>query len=171
MDTIAGYREGLRWAYELLEMVIADVTPEMAHATPPGLANPLAAIYAHAIVDLDIIPHFLLQGKPGLLQTTWAGQTGISDPQWQMTLEWARTVRVDLPTARVYAKAAHEAADAYISSLTDADLAREVDLTGVGLGVRPLSWCLTALVISHINNMIGEISVLKGIQGAKGYPF
>jgi hypothetical protein len=26
-------------------------------------------------------------------------------------------------------------------------------------------------VVSHMNNMIGESAVLKGIQGAKGYPW
>ena len=171
MDLISTYREGLEWAFELLEMVMADVTPELAHATPPGIANPLAAIYAHAVVDLDMIPTYLFQGKPPLFQTTWAGKTGISDPQWQATYEWARSVQVDFPTARTYAQAAYQNADAYLSSLSERDLYREIDLTGVGLGVRQLSWCISALVISHLNNMIGEISVLKGIQGVKGYPF
>lgn len=171
MDTISSYREGLRWAYELLEMVMADVTPEVAHATPPGIANPLAAIYAHAILDLDMIPSFILQRKLPLYQTSWKGKTGISDPQWQMSFEWARSVKVDLPAAREYGKAAYEKADAYIAKFTEADLARELDLTAAGLGKRPMSWCLSALVLSHLNNMIGEISVLKGIQGVKGYPF
>ena len=171
MNTISSYREGLRWAYELLEMVMADVTPELAHATPPGIANPLAAIYAHAVVDLDIIPNYLLQGKPALYQSAWAGKTGISDPQWQMTFDWARSVQVDLPAARAYAKAAYESTDAYLASLSDSDLNKEIDLTNVGFGLRSLSWCLNALVISHLNNMIGEVSVLKGIQGVKGYPF
>ncbi len=171
MNAVSSYREGLRWAYELLEMVMADVTPEQAHATPPGIANPLGAIYAHAIIDLDLIPHNLFQGKPGLFQTTWAGKTGISDPQWQMTLDWARRVEVDLPALQAYAKAAFESADAYLASLRDDDLEGEVDLTGVGFGMQKLSWCLSALVIGHLNNMAGEISVLKGIQGVKGYPF
>jgi hypothetical protein len=34
-----------------------------------------------------------------------------------------------------------------------------------------VAWVLSALVISHMNNMIGESAVLKGIQGAKGYPW
>lgn len=171
MDTISSYREGLRWAYEMLEMVMVDVTPELAHAIPPGIANPLAAIYAHAILDLDVIPSFILQRKLPLYQGAWKGKTGISDPQWQMSFEWARTVQVDLPVARQYGKAAYEKADEYISKFSESDMIRELDLTAAGLGKRPLSWCLSALVLSHLNNMIGEISVLKGIQGVKGYPF
>jgi hypothetical protein len=80
-------------------------------------------------------------------------------------------VQVDLVTARVYGQAAFESADTYLATLSEKDLARAIDLTGVGLGVRPLSWCVSALVLSHLNNMVGEISVLKGIHGAKGYPF
>jgi len=30
---------------------------------------------------------------------------------------------------------------------------------------------LNLLVLNHIGTETGEISVLKGIQGAKGYPF
>ena len=171
MDAISTHREALRWAYDLLTMVMADVTPELAQTTPPGIANPLAAIYAHAVLDLDMIPSFILQQKLPLYQSTWKGKTGISNPQWQMSFEWARSVQVDLPAAREFAQAAYEKADEYLTSFTDTDLAREIDLTEVGLGKRSLNWCISALVISHLNNMIGEISVLKGIQGVKGYPF
>jgi hypothetical protein len=171
MNAIETHREGLRWAYELLEMVMDGVTGELAHANPPGIANPLAATYAHALVDLDVIPNLLLQGNPPLYETAWKDKTGISDPQWQSDLEWARRVRVDLPAAREYGKAAYRSADAYIAALNEADLTREVDLTANGLGVQTVSWCLTALVVAHLNNMAGEISVLKGIRGEKGYPF
>lgn len=171
MNAIEVHREGVRWGYELLEMVVQDVTDEIAYARPPGTANPIAATYAHAITGLDSIPARLLQGKQPLYETTWEDRTGISEPQQHQDSEWARRVRVDLDAARAYGQAAYEATDAYIAGLTDADLAREIDLTAFGLGVRTVSWCLTALVTGHLNNMAGEISVLKGIQGLPGYPF
>lgn len=171
MKAIDIHREALRWAYELLEMTMADVTTELAHAAPPGVANPLAATYAHALSDLDVIPNHLLQGKPIRFETDWKDKTGISEPQWFSDAEWAGRVKVDLTAARQYGKAMYENADAYIASLTEEDLAREVDLSFVGLGTRSVSWCLTALITSHLNNMAGEISVLKGIQGLRGYPF
>jgi len=60
--------------------------------------------------------------------------------------------------------------------LSDADLERELDLTGVGFGTRKLGWMLNLLILNHlilnhIGTETGEISALKGIQGAKGYPF
>jgi len=55
--------------------------------------------------------------------------------------------------------------------LKESDLDRQVDISNLGFGVKPLAWVLTALVVSHTNAMIGELSCLKGLQGAKGYPF
>ena len=54
--------------------------------------------------------------------------------------------------------------------MSDADLERELDLSAVGFGTRKLGWMLNLLVLNHIGTETGEISVLKGIQGAKGYP-
>jgi len=31
MDALSPLKEGIQWAHELLEMVMADVTPEQAH--------------------------------------------------------------------------------------------------------------------------------------------
>lgn len=54
--------------------------------------------------------------------------------------------------------------------LTDEDLARVLDLTSVGFGQMTVGTLLNRMVLGHIDNMTGEISVLKGLQGAKGYP-
>lgn len=171
MNIIDSHREAFKWAYELLEMTMADVTPEQAHWTPPGIANPLGAVYAHAVCELDAIIHVLLQGIEPLFASTWVARTGISEPQWLANFDWARNLKIDLRAAREYAKAVYIDADAYIASLSERDLDRKVDLSAQSLGIPTVNWCLNALVISHINNMAGEISVLKGLQGTKGYPF
>ena len=171
MNAISVLQEGAQWAHEFLEMVTADVTPEQAHWCPPGIANPLGALYAHAVLAEDGVINGMLKGSAPLFASTWAGKTGVSDPQFQMTLEWAQGLKVDLPTFRQYAQAVYTATNDYLASLTDESLSRQIDLSNVGLGQKPLSWYLNALVISHLNNMIGEISCLKGLQGAKGYPF
>jgi len=48
------------------------------------------------------------------------------------------------------------------------DLARVLDLTSFGLGQMTIGTLLNRMVLGHIDNMTGEISVLKGLQGAKG---
>ncbi len=118
-----------------------------------------------------MIVHNLLQGKKPLFMTTWAGKTGVSEPTFHQSLEWTRTVKIDLAQLRKYAQAVYTAVDAYIGSLTEQDLDREIDLTDSGLGKHTLNWALHAIVIGHTHNMSGEISAAKGLQGAQGYPF
>ncbi|HLF27557.1 MAG TPA: DinB family protein [Anaerolineae bacterium] len=171
MNAIEVFREALVWTHELLEMVTADVTSEQLQSIPPGVANPLGAIYAHAIIAEDGVVNALLRGATPLFAGEWAGRTGLSDPQWSLEFERARNLKMDLPAFRPYAQAVHASAIEYVASLSEEGLDRPIDLTAQGLGRRTIGWALSALVVSHLNNMIGEISCLKGIQGVRGYPF
>jgi hypothetical protein len=44
-------------------------------------------------------------------------------------------------------------------------------MSAFGMGKMKLGGYLTGIIIGHAHNITGEISVLKGIQGLKGYPF
>jgi hypothetical protein len=171
MNGINAIREGIQWGTEILEMVMADVTDEQARWAPPGLSNPIGALYAHAYLSADGVVHGLLQGSAPLFATTWAAKTGVAAPQMQLSFDWGRGVQPDLAALRQYGQAVMEAVSAYTSKLGDDDLDREIDLSGADLGVRTVGWALNALVAGHLNNMAGEISALKGAQGLKGYPF
>ncbi len=171
MSAISTHRTAFKWATEVLEMTMADASTELAGWIPPGVAHPIGATYAHAVCGTDAIVHSMLQASRPLYAGDWAGKTGISEPRMNQTLEWARTVTVDLAAARLYAQAVYTSVDSFIGSLAEADMERELDLSSVGMGQRSLDWCLSALVTGHIHNMAGEISALKGVQGAKGYPF
>jgi len=171
MNSIDTHRAALKWAGQLMDMVTADVTEEQAHWQPPGIANALGAQYAHAICSADAVVHLFVQGKPPLFQSSWADKTGISTPQMEATQEWARSVKVDLPALHLYARAVYGAIDDYLSGLTEDDLESQRDLSEMGLGMVTVDWMLSCLLSGHINNMAGEISCLKGVQGAKGYPF
>ena len=171
MDPISYLRMDIRWGHELLERVMGDVNQAQAHWAPPGTANPLGATYAHALTSEDVLIRRFFQGQEPLLDREWKGKTGISEPQFGSDFEWARRVRVDLPAARKYAQAVYAITDQYLASLLPEDLDRTLDLSALGFGERPTAWALSALVVSHLSNMIGEAAVLKGIQGAKGYPW
>ncbi len=171
MTAIESHRTALKWATELLESVMADVTDEQMAYIPPGLANPIGALYAHAVCAADGINRGSLQGDTPLFAGPWAGRTGISEPTMFLDLAAARNLKVDLAAAREYAQAVYADIHSYVASLSDADLERDIDLSQAGLGIRSLDWCVSALITSHFNNMAGEISALKGVQGAKGYPF
>ncbi len=170
MNIASLLREQVRDANNFLQVTAADVTPEQARWLPPGVANPLGSIYAHALASQDGIVHAVLQGGAPLFASTWAGKTGISDPQLQATREWTRTVTVDLTALREYGTAVAADTDAYLASLKEEDAQRIIDLTAFGMGQPTLYWVVSRLLAAHLDNMTGEISCLKGLQGVKGYP-
>ena len=79
-----------------------------------------------------------------------------------------QTIRVDLPALHDYAKAVAESLQDWLGSLTTEDLERTLDTP---IGEYTLAQMLDLFVVWHINANCGEISALKGCQGAQGYPF
>jgi hypothetical protein len=170
MNTVSLLCEQIQQAHGFLEATMEGVTPQQAHWTPPGTANPIAATYVHAIASEDLAINMVLKAGSPLYASEWADKTGVSEVQPLTTAEWASRVRIDLPTTRGYAQAVHAATETYLATLTDEELARVLDLTSFGLGQMTVGTVLNRMVLGHIDNMTGEISVLKGIQGARGYP-
>ena len=86
MNALSYIRMEIEWAHQLLALTMADVTPEMAQAIPPGIANPLGSIFAHALLAEDgVINGLLKQGAP-LFASTWADKTGVANPQMQLSI-------------------------------------------------------------------------------------
>ena len=169
-------KDELKNARETFESTVADVTPEQLHTLPGGKALPLGAIYAHNILSEDAIMQGMIQGKAPLAATSWKDKTGVDKPMPAMDAdwsknneEWSKSVQIDLPKLREFSKAVYSATDEYVNNLKEEDLEKEIDLGAWGKNT--VVHLLYAFIIGHINNMTGEISVLKGIQGAKGYPF
>lgn len=170
MNAVAAIRQNIRWGHEILELVMADVTDAQARWTPPGLANPIGALYAHALLSDDGVINGLLKGGAPRFATL-GSQVGVAAPQGHLELAWARALQPDLAALRAYKNTVLADTEAYLDSLSDSDLDREVDLSSVGLGHKNVGWMLNALVAGHLHNMAGEISALKGVQGLRGYPF
>ena len=174
----AHIRRQLRSAHWLLEETISDVTDEMAWFAPPGKALPIGAAYVHYVTDEDLLVQALFRGVAPLQAGPWAGKTGLSEPHpapgddWPARFEaWSRRLRVDLPAFRAYAKAVYEATDAWLATLPDEGLAREVDLSMIGMGKQTVGFVLDNAMLGHAYCHCGEISSVKGLQGKKGYPF
>lgn len=169
--TTALLRTQYKDAHELLEGTMQGVTPEQAHWLPPGIANPLAASYVHVITSEDSVFGGMLKGGAPLMAGEWAGKVGLSEmPPTADWDAWARRVQVDLAALSSYAQAVYAATDEYLAGLTDEDLERPVDLSSWGMGEQTLGWLLSLMMV-HIGWHTGEIACLKGLQGAKGYPF
>ena len=174
MDSISMLRQQFQNAHGLLEGTMQGVTPEHAQWSPPGTANPLGSTYAHIVLGEDRILNGMARGAQPLLETSWAGKLGLSEPpppRGGDVAEWSRRVKVDLPALQKYAQAVYANTDQYLASLKPEDLERQVDLSAFGMGQQPLALLVGSLLLSHINNHCGEIACLKGLQGGKGYPF
>ena len=140
------------------------------------MAFPLGATYAHLIFSEDAIVQGMIQGKPTLAQASWKNKTGASlplpamDENWETAnRQWSNTVQIDLPKIREYAKAVFAATDAYVNSLKDEDLEKQIDLGS--WGKKTVAEMLYSFLTAHTNQLAGELSALKGVHGSKGYPF
>lgn len=174
MNSVELIRSGMKTAHDWFEATMADVTPEQAHWQPPGTAHPIGAVYAHAVVAEDMMVNGMLKGGEPLLATDRAGKTGISgDPQsaFSTTHEWAHSAEVDLLAAREYAAAVYAATDEYLAGLEPGDLDQPVDLSQWGMEDWSLGDFILSFGLCHVRDMMGEVAVLKGLQGGKGYPF
>jgi hypothetical protein len=167
MDALAMVRAELAHAHDWLDETIAGVTTEQLHWHPPGSANPIGAVYVHVVMDEDVLVQSEVRGEPTLASGEWAGRMGLSEPPaggagWGA---WARSVEVDFDVFAGYVRAVYKATDSWAGSLDDAELERRVAFGEGWSAVSHVLW----RVISHNHGHAGEIAVLKGLQGVRGY--
>jgi hypothetical protein len=160
--------------HNVLEGTMAGVTAEHAHWLPPGKAHPIAASFAHVAMGEDYFVRYRGQGLPAFYSSEWAGKTGFPPPPGSppappfMTDEFARTTRFHLPQLMDYGRAVFQHTEEFIRTAPDADLNRDFDWMGAKI---PFGLFLATVGAPHVANHCGEISVVKGLQGLKGYPF
>ena len=178
-EVMSFFCEQLKTAHQLLEGTMADVTVEMAHWSPAGLAHPVGANYAHVVFAEDGMVNRMLKGGAPLFWGALGGKAGVSElppmpnpqapgfPDWSA---WARRVRIDPGILRPYGQAVFASSEAYCGSLRDDDLNRSIDLSILGLGKSTLKFLLVNGLQGHALTHCGEIACLKGLQGKKGCP-
>lgn len=167
--------EGLQNAHTYMLQTMEGVTNEVASFAPGGTANPIAGTYAHLIFSEDFFTQGFLKNEKPLFETSWKNKTGISELQPTEWVEaypkWLKSVKVDIAKANEYAKAVFAETEKHVRSLSDEDLEKMVDMSSFGMGEKSVGNFIANLITGHANNIMGEVSVLKGIQGLKGYPF
>ena len=173
MSTVTLLSGSLRHAHDSFEATVVDVDVDLAHWQPGGTAHPIGSRYAHMVVTEDIGIQAGARGGAPMMATSWTGKTGIPDPEQALntTLEWAQTVQIEVEALRAYAQAVYAASDEYLATLTDDDLEQTIDLSTWELGTMTLGHFLVNYVLTHVHDIMGEISATKGVKGLKGYPF
>jgi hypothetical protein len=173
MNAIDLLKSQIQMSHQFLDGTCADVSDEQAHTVPGGTAHPIGASYAHLLLAEDVVLNMMVRGTTPLLMGEFAGKNGFQtepmDRSAESLLAWANSVKVDMPAAQEYGKAVLANTLDWVGTLSESDLDREVEAPGfpkMTVG----SW-ITLTAIVHPSNHCGEISALKGVQGAKGYPF
>ncbi len=173
MNTVELLQYSLKNALGILKQVTADLTQEQADWMPPGIANPIGGLYWHTIASIDMVVHGWGMGKDAIFQTEgWKEKVVVSsagDERKDHPPEMRETL-VNLAALREYEKVVVAVVQDWLVSLTPGDMARKVK-TPTPIGELGLAQMMETFVIWHINAHCGEISALKGCQGAKGYPF
>jgi hypothetical protein len=198
MDTIRLIQFSLGAAFDVLKQVVSDLTQEQADWLPPGTANPIGALYWHAVAYSDQLVHefcmppFRLVTQQEFLAAKQAKQDlGMGQTPLRHSAGWQEKVvlalppenpedpywdlravreglRVDLPALHGYAQATAQALQDGVASLTPEDLKRTISTP---IGDYTMDHFLELFIIWHINAHCGEISALKGCQGLQGYPW
>ena len=169
MDAVEHLRAPVLECHAWLEATMDDVSAEQAHWRPPGIANPIASVYAHVILGADVGINTMINGRQPLIVSDWKETAGLSQlPPLGEWHDWALRVRMDLDAFRDYARAVYSCWDEFLASLPAADLGRVIDLSAFGMGKRSLAQFL-AIQVEHFSGHCGEIACLKGLQGATGY--
>ncbi len=171
MNTIKLLQYSLGNALGILGQVTADLTQEQADWTPPGTANPIGGLYWHTIASMDMVVHSWGFGQAPLFQKEgWQEKVVVSSAAEERKDHppEMRETRIDLTVLREYEKIVVKATQEWLVSLTPEDLEHKVETP---IGELTLAQVVESFVVWHINAHCGEISALKGCQGARGYPF
>lgn len=170
MNAIDVLRTAFGGAHHWYQGTVAGLSAEQANTVPSGVAHPIGSQMAHILHSEDGMVG-MLSGQAPLWQSEgWGERLGLPMVMSQ-TAEAARAFRCDPAQLEAYGQAVFARTDAYLASLTEADLDQPVDLSSWGMGSMSKGQILTTMLLGNTFAHTGEISALKGTQGLKGYPF
>lgn len=161
----------LHVAHDSFSKTVADVTQEMADWPPDGLAHPIGERWAHVVQVEDWLVNGMAKGEAPLFASEWADRKGYGEFNMAASREEALAFRADVNALREYMEAVFAASESYFRTLADVDMERAIDMSFIGYGLVPFPAWASTFVIGHLHDLMGEISVLKGLLGVKGYPF
>ncbi len=79
MDTLTIVRHETKSSYAWLENIVRDISHHQANWQPPGMANSIAATYAHTLIsaDVDLNRHFC--GREPIITGQWGVRVGLHE--------------------------------------------------------------------------------------------
>ena len=170
MDFRTYLRGQLQFAHNTLEQVVDGLDGGLLHKTHPGSTSQcIAAIYAHAVLAEDGILNGMIMSRAPLFNADLASKTGVPmNPTPQQNDAWAKSIKMNLPAFREFARTVYANTDKIVADMDDATAEAIVDTP---LGKQPRQEFIGNLGVTHMWGHLGEIAALKGVDGLKGLPF
>ena len=154
--------------YEAME----GLTEEQAHWRPGDTGNHIAFIAWHYTRTVDNIVRFVLQRRPTVWMEGKWDQMFWLDSKAQgtgMTAGEAVALRIaDIPAFCKYMSGVWDETQAYLATVTEDELAKRMTIRP--LGERSLEEVLGTVLLAHGYTHLGEIWLLRGLQGLRGNP-
>jgi hypothetical protein len=153
----------------MFDQAIRDVSPEQFHFVPTGTkANSIAFTIWHYVRTEDNIVNFILQDrKPTVwIDGGWHEKFGLHKAAQGTGMSVEDAHAMDLKSVdewMPYQQGVWQATDAYLLSLDDAALDRVTKV--VPFGDIPVRRALTQVCLTHGHAHMGEICVLRVLQG------
>lgn len=168
MNGVASIKEMLGLARQYLDAAIQETDAKTLETKLPGATvGPIGEIYGHTIAGEDWAFNQLIQGKELVLTSGgWAAKLGLSPDAKDH--DWNAVAQNHMTELQQYGTAVRQATDAYLDSLSDADLDKAIDFFG---RQESMGWVIADTVLVHVAFHSGEIASLKGVMGQKGLPW
>ena len=162
-------REQFQTMHQLMDMTIADCSPEVLEKKEDGWTiNKIGSLYAHSFIAEDMMVNGMgKDGTPLLMSDGWAQKLGIEKPNPYQD-EHLADLTIDLEALREYATAIAQSTEDFLANATDEQLNKEIEGPN---GKQPFISFFSKIGLTHIAGHWGEIAALKGVQGLKGLPF
>ena len=169
MTLVDFLRGALRTQHSMLDQAVSGLTPEQVHFVPAGTtANHIGFTIWHYVRTEDNVVQFILQDRK---PTVWL-ERGLNE-RWGlekaaqgtgMPVEAAQAMRLPgIEDWMAYQQSVWQATDDYLTSIDDSALERTVKV--MPFGEIPAYRALTMPVLTHGHGHLGEICVLRVLQG------
>jgi uncharacterized damage-inducible protein DinB len=172
MNAVDVLKNAFGGAHMWYQGTVADVTEEQANAVPQGVTAPIGALMAHVLHCEDVMINQIIRGQtPIWEQDGWKDKVG-GELFLDIDADAARAYKCNVPAMAEYSQAVFASTDAFLASLSEADLDRELNLVPLGFPSNmSMGAFLSQMLLGNTYAHTGEISTLKGSLGKKGYPF
>lgn len=159
----------IKGALDFAHAALADArngTDDQLHFIPEHGSHSIAWCLWHTTRIEDLLVNMRFKGGPPVWNQEWADRTGLPFDGFgtNMSDEDAQAIRIrDIAAFQAYQEAVWASTDAYLASVSDEDLERE--LPSRSGPPETIAQAISLHMVGHFNGHRGEINTLRGMQG------